>query len=889
MFTPRFQPAWIRLALFICWIAVSFRDELICDEVSAATTGAIETADETVYRDRPYWYKPGHPLHPAEAATVRTLPGFVVERILTVPTNFGSFTALAADPKGRLLAASQHEPGIFRISPARAGETGAETRVERLSGAANKVGWSHGLLWAFNSLYVTVAEGNSTAKTGLYRLRDTRGEDQFDQLDLLFELKGGGEHGPHSLVPGPDGRSLYLMGGNGTALPPEVNVRRPVVTDGLDRLMPPGFEPSKHAIEGWVVRFDPSGKNRELFASGLRNSFDLAFNTAGDLFTFDSDMEWDLGTPWYRPTRVCHIVSGSEFGWRGGSAMWPEHYEDSVKPVINIGPSSPTGVTFGYGAKFPARYQRAFFACDWTFATIHAVHLIPEGATYRAEVEEFVGGTGLPVTDVVVAGDGSLYFAVGGRRLGSAIYRVRYTGGEETMPATEPALPPHEAKLHSLRRELESDHGRTEPSAIEKAWPHLGHTDRAIRFAARIAVEKQPVDQWKARALSESNVSISLAAMLALARQGSREDQRAVLERLVRLPWDGASTEWKLRWLRACELALARGGPPAGNVRQGLTPKLRTRFNDPEDQVRRDISRLLCSLGDPMAIDLLLRAMELDPGERPGLGSGNYVRNPKYGAAVKEMLQSAPKLQRMHYAQMLLWPNEGWTRLQREKYFGLIADAQVTSRGGHQYREMWERIRGAALKDIPEGERKVYAEIRAEPKSFAPAIPAPKGPGREWTMDAALNALGSGLKGRDPVKGSQIYAAVGCALCHAMEDEGGSIGPDLSTVGKRFTLRDVLEATLEPSKAVSDQYQIVTLELQNGKSISGRLVSRGETTIRIATDLMRPSAWTEVASDAVRKTRPEPVSTMPSGLLNSLNGEELGDLMAYVMGERKAR
>jgi hypothetical protein len=115
--------------------------------------------------------------------------------------------------------------------------------------------------------------------------------------------------------------------------------------------------------------------------------------------------------------------------------MWPEYLEDSVPAVVNIGPASPTGIVFGYGTKFPAKYQRALYACDWTFATIHAIHLQPHGASYRAEVEEFVGGTGLPVTDIVVGKDGAVYFAVGGRELGSAIYRVRYVGEEDVAPA----------------------------------------------------------------------------------------------------------------------------------------------------------------------------------------------------------------------------------------------------------------------------------------------------------------------------------------------------------------------------------------------------------------------------------------------------------------------
>jgi hypothetical protein len=187
-------------------------------------------------------------------------------------------------------------------------------------------------------------------------------------------------------VVSPDGKSLYLMCGNGTRLPPEVSVRRPVATSGIDHLMPPGFESSRHTPAGWVCRLDPDGGPMERICSGLRNRFDLAFNRDGDLFTFDSDMEWDLGAPWYRPTRICQIVSGGEFGWRDNAATWPEYYEDSLPPVVNIGPASPTGIAFGYGSTFPERYRQALFACDWTFATIHAIHLQRQKSFWAARV-----------------------------------------------------------------------------------------------------------------------------------------------------------------------------------------------------------------------------------------------------------------------------------------------------------------------------------------------------------------------------------------------------------------------------------------------------------------------------------------------------------------------
>ena len=95
-------------------------------------------------------------------------------------------------------------------------------------------------------------------------------------------------------------------------------------------------------------------------------------------------MEWDAGSPWYRPTRICHAVNGGEFGWRNGSGKFPSYYADTLPAVVDIGPGSPTGVISGSGAKFPSKYQSAIYALDWTYGSIWAIHLKPEGSSYKA-------------------------------------------------------------------------------------------------------------------------------------------------------------------------------------------------------------------------------------------------------------------------------------------------------------------------------------------------------------------------------------------------------------------------------------------------------------------------------------------------------------------------
>ena len=286
------------------------------------------------------------------------------------------------------------------------------------------------MLVAFDSLYVS---GSGSQGVGLYRLRDTDGDDQYDQVTHLKEIRGGGEHGPHGLRLTPDGKSIMLVAGNHT-LPPEGFQSSLVPKNwGEDQLLPRQWDANGHARGilapgGWIARTDPDGKTWEIFSSGYRNSYDIAFNAEGDLFAYDSDMEWDMGMPWYRPTRAVHATSGSEFGWRSGTGKWPAYYVDSLPPMLNIGPGSPVGVTFGYGAKFPAKYQKALYLCDWTFGTIYALHLEPHGSTYKAVKEEFLSRTPLPLTDAAVGPDGALYFTIGGRGTQSELFRVTYVG-----------------------------------------------------------------------------------------------------------------------------------------------------------------------------------------------------------------------------------------------------------------------------------------------------------------------------------------------------------------------------------------------------------------------------------------------------------------------------
>src|SRR6185295_882886 len=120
---------------------------------------------------------------------------------------------------------------------------------------------------------------------------------------------GSGEHGAHGILLAPDKQHLYIVTGNAVAQPTDASPDSPMRNFADDRAIPRregGFMAGEKPPGGTIFRTDLDGQNVERFAAGQRNTYDIAINADGEIFGFDSDMEWDWGLPWYRPTRVFH-------------------------------------------------------------------------------------------------------------------------------------------------------------------------------------------------------------------------------------------------------------------------------------------------------------------------------------------------------------------------------------------------------------------------------------------------------------------------------------------------------------------------------------------------------------------------------------------------------
>ena len=809
--------------------------------------------------------------------------GFDAELLYEVPKSQGSWVAMAFDPKGRLIVSDQDDQGAFRVTlPAE----GAAIKVESLPGfpyepvdwGKRKVGGAYGFLYAFDSLYMANMRG-------FYRIRDTDGDDQFDEFTLLQKLDMGYEHSAHSIIQTADGKGLYLVSGNFTRVPKGTTSMQPPVwqEDTLHPIIP---DPSGHAVGlkppgGWICRISPDGSDWKMMASGFRNSVDIALNREGELFTYDSDMEFDIGVPWYRPTRINHVTSGAEFGWRANSGVWLDYFADSLGSVLDIGPGSPTAISFGHHSKFPAEFQDKLFVCDWTFGTIFTVEMQESGSTYTGTKAEFLHGSPLNIAAMRFGPDGAMYFVTGGRTTASRLYRIRHSG-PKTAGAPRTLLANRE--LRALRHSLEKFHVRGESgvAAVEKAWPQLAHADRNIRYAARIAVENQDVVLWREKVFAEKNPRATVYAAIALARHGDKSLSGRLLDKLGEVPFGSLEKEDQLALLRAYALCFMRMGQPTKEKAAAISAKLDAHYPAKDDAVNAELCRVLASLDAPSVARKTIELMKATRAEAVDYDKAMLGRH-EYGAAILKMMANTPNTRNIHFTYCLRRVRSGWTIDDRKYFFGWLNEA-LAKDGGKSFAGYIRAIRKDAIGQLETKDVELMVGLLGDFPAFdLSKLPKPKGPAEAWTVETAIKLFESDLRGRDFENGKKMFSAGLCIACHRVGGEGGHSGPDLGSVGTRYSIRDILVAICDPSASISEQYLASIVKLKDGDPLYGRLIFRNDKEVGVASNPFDLNQISKAPAEQVQDISFSQVSIMPSEMISGLNRDELMDLMAYLL------
>jgi putative heme-binding domain-containing protein len=288
---------------------------------------------------------------------------------------------------------------------------------------------------------------------GFYKLQDTNGDDVMDRIERIngYAAAGMGDHGPHAIRRGPDGSIMFLIGNNTYvgSRPADGQVNDAAVDTEAspnwnnveERQFLPQFNDPRFGnstrigVHATVWRLQPNNKY-SLFFSGMRNPYDFAFNLAGEAFTFDSDMEWDVNAPWYREVRTVHMIPGGDGGYRNGTGKFQDEYFDIIPALRHLRRGSPVGVEFYQSYAYPEKYFDNLFEADWSRGRLLYTALTPNGATYtgREDLAEFVHGEPMPITDLEVGPDGNIYLTTGGAAGQGGLYKITWTGAKPAQP-----------------------------------------------------------------------------------------------------------------------------------------------------------------------------------------------------------------------------------------------------------------------------------------------------------------------------------------------------------------------------------------------------------------------------------------------------------------------
>ncbi len=356
-------------------------------------------------------------LIPTDTATPQptltpTIPTNTVVELGTLPPGFSLTvygevyrpTSLAFGPDGRLYAASA-DGNIYALAD-KDGDRRAETRTI----FATNFSIPLGLLWIGNDLYISYTENVALA-------RDTDDNGVSDEWVSILANLPTGLHQNDGLALGSDGY-IYM---------------------GLGSTCDACIERSQYSAS--ILRFRPDGTELSIVASGFRNPYDVAFNSAGDLFATDNGRD-ALGDD-LPPEELNNVRRGGFYGWPD---CWEEAIVPVAPPIPTLAPhctdqthavarftahSSADGLAIYNGDSFPSQFRdNAFVAIFGSYLLpdiergIMRVQLSKDGTGYTGQADWFLrlGVSGRPL-DVTVGPEGGLY--VGDYEAG-VVYRIVY-------------------------------------------------------------------------------------------------------------------------------------------------------------------------------------------------------------------------------------------------------------------------------------------------------------------------------------------------------------------------------------------------------------------------------------------------------------------------------
>jgi glucose/arabinose dehydrogenase len=370
-------------------------------------------------------------------AMLKTMPGFTVEPFVT---GLEGARVIRTAPNGDILVSQSRPTGKIVLI-----RTGANMSAPQVETFAADLKDPYGMAFYPPGpepkwLYVAVA---GKVLRYPYKNGDTKASGAPETI--VSGLAAGG-HWTRDIAFSSDGKTMYVAVGSSSNVAENMGAA-PADLAAFEKTHAPGAAWGREEWRANVLTYDPDGKNKQIYATGIRNCAGLALQPGTDT-VYCATNERDLLGDDLPPDYVTSVAKGAFYGWpwyyignhediRPAGGRRPDLAGKVTLPDVLLQPhSAPLGLAFNGGGQFPAAWKGDAFVAmhgSWNRAlrTGYKVVRLPfRNGKPTGEYQDFVVGFGVsdgdvwgrPV-DVAFARDGSLLFSDDGN---GTIYRVSY-------------------------------------------------------------------------------------------------------------------------------------------------------------------------------------------------------------------------------------------------------------------------------------------------------------------------------------------------------------------------------------------------------------------------------------------------------------------------------
>ena len=392
----------------------------------------------------------------------------------------------------------------------------------------------------------------------------------------------------------------------------------------------------------------------------------------------------------------------------------------------------------------------------------------------------------------------------------------------------------------------------------------LGDVDPAIRYAARIGIERALTAARDGRpgcfTDTDEDVVATLLdapadgggweAAIAVMRVGDRADALRALERIEEMSFEDDGTEGRLRLARVLALLITRHGPLEPEYRDRVVEMLEPVYPTGDFAVDRSMVEVLVALDASTVVEPTLSLIESAEDQETAI-----------------VFLHALRLQR-----------SGWDAISRTRAMDAL-DRAAAYAGGASLPGFVAAIRSDLAERLGPDAAASLA-TRAEATRERRAAAEARAFVRAWSVDDFSIHLARVHAGRDFGRGQAMYESLQCAACHKVGETGIAYGPDLTGAGGRFSPHDLLVAIIEPDRDLSDQYAGVLVERGDDDPVIGLPIGVQGDVLAVAPDPRTGTLRVEIPLAEI--TAQTAVTPMPAGLVDTATMDEILDLLAYM-------